>query len=86
MADRPSRLGILSAVFSGMILTALGIGLLYLIFGGAFMTRFMPAGRPSTYDLVVGVLAWGFALAAPTAFLLMGMARFATGYRRWRAR
>jgi hypothetical protein len=55
-----------------------GIALLYVVFGGAFMTRFMPTGRPSTYDLVVGALAWTFALTAPAGFGLVGLARLAT--------
>ncbi len=56
-AGRPSRLALYNALFVGTISTAVGIGLLYIVFGGAFMTRFMPTGRPSTYELVIGALA-----------------------------
>src|SRR5262249_20482510 len=59
-AGRPSRLSFYNALFAGAISTTVGAALLYIVFGGAFMTRFMPSGRPSTYDLVVGALAWTF--------------------------
>ena len=85
-AGQPSRLSFYNALFAGTILTASGLALLYIVFGGAFMTRFMPTGRPSTYDLVVGALAWTFALTAPAGFGLVGLARLATAYERWRAR
>ena len=85
-AGRPSRLALYTALFVGAICTAVGLGLLYIVFGGSFMTRFMPTGRPSTYDLVVGALAWTFALTAPAGFGLVGLARLATAYERWRAR
>jgi len=85
-AGRPSRRALYTALFAGTIFTAVGLALLYLVFGGAFMTRFMPSGRPSTYDLVIGALAWTFALTAPAGFGLVGLARLATAYERWRAR
>jgi hypothetical protein len=85
-AGQPSRVAFYTALFVGTIFTAVGIALLYIVFGGAFMTRFMPTGRPSTYELVVGALAWTFALTAPAGFGLVGLARLATAYDRWRAR
>jgi len=85
-AGRPSRLALYTALFAGTVCTAVGLALLYVVFGGSFMTRFMPTGRPSTYDLVVGALAWTFALTAPAGFGLVGVARLATAYERWRAR
>ena len=59
-AGRPSRFAFYTALFAGTIFTATGVALLYIVFGGAFMTRFMPTGRPSTYELVIGALAWTF--------------------------
>jgi hypothetical protein len=85
-AGRPSRLAFYNALLAGTIFTAAGVALVYIVFGGAFMTRFMPSGRPSTYDLVIGALAWTFALTAPAGFGLIGLARLATAYERWRAR
>jgi len=71
-AGRPSKLAFYVALFAGTVFTAVGLALLYIVFGGAFMTRFMPTGRPSTYDLIVGALAWTFALTAPAGFGLVG--------------
>ncbi len=85
-AGRPSRAALYTALIAGAIFTVAGVSLLYLVFGGAFMSRFMPSGRPSTYDLVIGALAWTFALTAPAGFGLVGIARLATAYERWRAR
>lgn len=85
-AGRPTRLGVASALAIGGALVVASLVLLYLIFGQDLMSRFMPTGRLSTYQLVVGALAWTFALTAPAGFGLVGIARLATGYERWRAR
>ena len=45
------------------------------VFGQNFMDRFMPTGRATTYELVIGALAWTFALTAPAGFGLVGIAR-----------
>jgi hypothetical protein len=85
-AGRPTRLGIISAIAIGGALVAASAVLLYLVFGRDLMSQFMPKGRLSTYELIVGALAWTFALTAPAGFGLIGVARLATGYERWRAR
>jgi hypothetical protein len=86
MAGRPTRLGVVSALAIGTALVAASAVLLYLVFGQDIMSRFMPKGRLSTYELVVGGLAWTFALTAPAGFGLIGIARLVTAYERWRAR
>jgi hypothetical protein len=53
---------------------------------GNFLDRFMPVGRPTTYELVAGALAWTFALTAPAGFGLIGLARIVTAFEKWRAR
>jgi hypothetical protein len=85
-AGRPTRIGVVSALSIGGALVVASLVLLYLIFGQDLMSRFMPTGRLSTYQLVVGALAWTFALTAPAGFGLVGVARLATAYERWRAR
>lgn len=85
-AGRPTRIGVVSALSIGGSLVVASLVLLYLIFGQDLMSRFMPTGRLSTYQLVVGALAWTFALTAPAGFGLVGVARLATAYERWRAR
>jgi hypothetical protein len=85
-AGRPTRLGVLNALTVGSILVVLSAAVLYLVFGQNLMDRFMPSGRPSTYELVVGALAWTFALTAPAGFGLVGVARLVTAFDRMRAR
>jgi hypothetical protein len=85
-AGRPSRLGVVSALGIGLVLVAASAALLYLVFGQDLLSRFMPRSRPSTYELVVGALAWTFALTAPAGFGLVGVARLVTAFDRWKAR
>jgi hypothetical protein len=85
-AGRPSRLAVATAALAGSIAVVASAALLYLVFGANFVDRFMPTGRPSTYELVAGALAWTFALTAPAGFGLIGVARLVTAYDRWRAR
>lgn len=85
-AGRPSRLGVASALLAGTVLVSASAVLLYLVLGENFVDRFMPAGRPTTYELVAGALAWTFALTAPAGFGLVGVARLVTAHDRWRAR
>ena len=48
-AGRPSRFAFYTALFAGTIFTAVGVALLYLVFGGDFMTRSCrPADRRPT--------------------------------------
>jgi hypothetical protein len=83
---RPTRLGVYSALVVGTALTATSAALLYLVILGSFLDRFVPTGRLSTYELIIGAMAWTFALTAPAGFGLLGLARLATAYDRWRAR
>ena len=85
-AGRPSRVGVLTALGVGAALVTSSAVLLYLVFGANFVDRFMPTGRPTTYELIVGALAWTLALTAPAGFGLVGVARLATAFDRWRAR
>jgi hypothetical protein len=85
-AGRPSRLGVATAALAGTAAITASAALLYLVFGANFVDRFMPTGRPTTYELIAGALAWTFALTAPAGFGLIGVARLFTAYERWRAR
>ena len=85
-AGSPTRIGVLTALGVGSALVAASGVLLYLVFGENFIDRFMPTGRPTTYELVAGALAWTFALTAPAGFGLVGVARLTTAFDRWRAR
>jgi hypothetical protein len=72
------RLGaiVLGASVGGILLVG-GIAVAWLTFGTPFISRFTPVGRPTTTEMVAGVLAWTFALVAPSAFILAGIARIA---------
>ncbi len=85
-AGQPTRVGVATALIIGTALIGTSLALLYLVFGENFVDRFMPVGRPTTYELVAGALAWTFALTAPAGFGLVGAARLVTAYDRWRAR
>jgi hypothetical protein len=85
-AGRPSRFAVATAAGLGLTLVVTSAGLLYLVFIANFLDRFMPSGRPTTFELVSGALAWTFALTAPAGFGLVGVARLATAFDRWRAR
>jgi hypothetical protein len=85
-AGQPSRLGVASALGVGLGLVVASATLIYLVFGQDLMSRFMPTSRPSTYELVIGALAWTLALTAPAGFGLVGLARLVTAFDRWRAR
>lgn len=85
-AGRPTRRHVVSALGIGLALVAAAAVLIYIVFIGNFLDRFMPAGRPSTFELVAGALAWTFALTAPAGFGLVGLARIVTAFEKWRAR
>jgi hypothetical protein len=85
-AGQPSRFGVITSLVMGFALVSASGALLYLVFGANFLDRFMPTGRPTTYELVAGALAWTFALTAPAGFGLVGVARIVTAFERWRAR
>ena len=85
-AGRPTRRHVVTALGVGLALVIAAGALVYLVFLGNFLDRFMPVGRPTTYELVAGALAWTFALTAPAGFGLIGLARLVTAFEKWRAR
>jgi hypothetical protein len=85
-AGLPTRRHVVSALGIGLALVTAAAALVYLVFMGNFLDRFMPVGRPTTYELVAGALAWTFALTAPAGFGLIGLARIVTAFEKWRAR
>lgn len=85
-AGRPTRRHVVTALGVGLALVAAAGVLVYLVFLGNVLDRFMPVGRPSTYELVAGALAWTFALTAPAGFGLVGLARIVTAFEKARAR
>jgi hypothetical protein len=86
LASRPTRRAVATALGVGLALLTAAAALVYLVFIGNFLDRFMPVGRPTTYELVAGALAWTFALTAPAGFGLIGLARIVSAFEKWRAR
>jgi hypothetical protein len=73
--SRPStRAMVLGALVGGVLLVG-GLVVAWLAFGTPFISRFAPVGRPTTTETAAGILAWTFALVAPAAFILAGVAR-----------
>jgi len=73
----PARLRIVGATIVGGILVVGGLALGWLMLGTSFLSRFMPSGRLEPTEAVVGALAWGIALFAPAAVLVVGASRLA---------
>jgi hypothetical protein len=85
-SGRPTFVQVASPLSAGAILVGGAATLLYLVFAAGFLEQFTPAGRPTTYEVVAGALAWAFALTAPAAAGLLGLTRLATAFDRYRAR
>ncbi len=83
---RPSRVQVITALTVGSALVFGSVTLLYLVFAAGFLDQFTPAGRPTTYQVVTGALAWAFALTAPAGAGLLGLMRLASGVERYKAR
>jgi hypothetical protein len=61
----------------GAVLLVGGFAVAFLTFGTPFISRFTPGVRPEAAHMVAGMLAWTFALIAPAAFIMAGLARIA---------
>jgi hypothetical protein len=59
----------------GAVLLIGGLTVGWLAFGTPFISHFTPPGRMGPTQFVTGMLAWSFALIAPAAFLMAGLAR-----------
>jgi len=59
----------------GAILLVGGLCIGWFAFGTPFIQRLTPAGRPGTSQVVIGMLAWAFALIAPGTFIMVGIWR-----------
>jgi hypothetical protein len=62
----------------GAVLLVGGLCIGWLAFATPFIQAFTPVGRPATSQVVVGMLAWAFALIAPATFVIVGVARIVT--------
>jgi hypothetical protein len=74
----PRRLQAFAGIAVGTILVIGGLALGWLMLGTSFLASFMPVGRPNPGQLALGAIAWGVALIAPAAVLMVGAARLAS--------
>jgi len=86
VAGRPTRASVASSFFAGVGLVLTAAWILFAVVGLGVLERFEPSGRASTVQLLIGALAWTFALTAPPAFGLVGITRLSTAIDRARAR
>lgn len=75
VASLSSRTDVARALAVGSILVVGASVLAYLIFATGLLGQFMPSGRTTLTQVLVGALAWTFALTAPAGFGLAGLVR-----------
>jgi hypothetical protein len=86
IAGSPSRFSVAVSFAVGLACVGGALWILLAVFGLGFLERFVPSGRPTTFQLVAGALAWTFALTAPPAFGLVGVSRLVVATERAKAR
>lgn len=74
----PAHRSIVAGTLVGAVLLVGGLAIGWLTLATPFISHFTPAGRPGTSQLLVGMLAWTFALIAPATFIIVGLARIVT--------
>lgn len=72
------RIAVARSVAAAVLLLVAGIALAWLCLGTQLVMGFIPYGRPSTLQVLAGILVWGFAILLPAAFIIMGLARTAS--------
>jgi hypothetical protein len=74
---RADRFAVARSALSGILLVLAGVLVGWLCVGTPLVNAFVPHGRPSVAETATGVVAWGFAIIVPAAFLIIGVARIA---------
>jgi hypothetical protein len=72
------RIAVVRSGTVAALLVAAGVALGWLSLGTPLVSAFIPYGRPSAMEIAGGIVVWGFAIVLPAAFLIMGVARFAS--------
>jgi hypothetical protein len=70
-----ARLRVVFDTIVGALLVAIGLILCWLVLGTPLLSRFLPGSRIEPDEAIIGVVAWGLALFAPAAFLVIGASR-----------
>lgn len=71
------RVAVAHSALVAVLLILAGVALAWLFLGTSIMSGFVPNGRPSTIQAILGVLAWGVAIVVPAGLTIVGFARIA---------
>jgi hypothetical protein len=74
---RSDRLALARSTVTSLLLVLVGLLIGWLCFATPLVSEFTPQGRPSVAETATGIVAWGFAILVPAAFLIIGVARIA---------
>ncbi len=74
---RSDRASVVRSALSSILLIVTGLLVGWLCFATSVVTAFSTNGRPGVAEAAAGVVAWGFAIVVPAAFLIIGIAKMA---------
>ncbi len=72
------RLAIVRGFMVGALLLVVGGALAWVVVSTPVISDFIPSGRPTPIQVVLGIAAWGFAIVMPAVFAIMGIVRLAS--------
>ena len=75
---RSDRIAVARSALTSLLLVLAGVLVGWLCLGTPLVSEFTPHGRPGLAETATGVVAWGFAILVPAAFLIIGVARIAS--------
>lgn len=74
---RADRVAVARSVMVAVLLVLAGASLAWLCLGTPIVSGFIPIGRPSSAQTIVGVVGWGVAIVVPAGLAILGFARIA---------
>lgn len=74
-ATRAQRIAVYRSAIVAVFLVLTGGILAYVCLATPILGSFVPTGRPSSEEMAVGIVAWGFAVLVPAGFLILGVAK-----------
>lgn len=74
-ASRVKRVAVVRSAVAAVLLLVVGAILAWVCLATPVIGSFVPSGRPTGAQAVIGVAAWGFALLVPGSFLVIGVAK-----------
>jgi hypothetical protein len=74
-ANRAHRVAVVRSAVVAVLLVVVGALLAGILLATPILGSLIPVGRPTEAQMAIGILAWGFAVLAPTGFLILGVAK-----------